>query len=104
MSDIDCTVHTKTYGSNVTPSIRGHNHSTGVSVNRVQTALSYTEGISTVLSPFDQIKSNPAQPLSLPSNKGLQHYSPNSPQEVFQAMVAGAAIFAVAPRCTLAPS
>ena len=47
------------------------------------------------------IKSNSAQPSACPiSNKYLQHYSTNSPKEVFQAMVAGAAIFAVAPKCT----
>lgn len=48
MSDIDSTGHTKTYGSNVGALTRGHNHSTGVFMNQVQTAPSYTEGISTV--------------------------------------------------------
>ena len=53
------------------------------------------------MSPFDQIKSNSAQPSACPiSKKCLQHYSPNSPKEVFQTIVAGVAIFAVAPRCT----
>lgn len=48
MSNIDCTVYAKTYGSNVGALTRGHSHSTGVSVNRVQTAQSHTEGISIV--------------------------------------------------------